>query len=124
MLTLRFAVAPGEALVCSRAVCFRFSADGTLRGGDNSVAAQRGTGGWRIGQRLYRELECAGPVILTARRTRANNTVRHGPFNLVRTSAGLLIADDASLGIYLPTWEDMISVSWHEVVLRQAPATL
>jgi hypothetical protein len=121
MLTLRFPMGLGETPICSRALCFRFCADGTLRSGDNAVAARRGVGGWRIGHGLYPELECAGPVIMTARARQTRNSARHGPFGLVRTEAGLLIADDASLGIYLPTWEGPGTMAWHEIVLVPAP---
>jgi hypothetical protein len=109
-------------LVCSRALCFRFCADGTLRSGDNAVAARHTSGGWRIGQELCPELECTGPVILTARRTRTASSVRSGPFGLIRTEDGLLIADDVSLGIYLPTWEGPGITAWYEVVMRPGPA--
>lgn len=121
MLTLRFPVGPAQTPACSRAMCFRFCADGTLRSGDNAVAVRRAAGGWLIGQGLYRDLECTGPLIVTARRSQTAAATRHGPVALVRTEAGLLIADDASLGIYLPTWESPGTRAWHEVVLVPAP---
>lgn len=124
MLTLSFPGGPGETPVQSRAHCFRFCADGTLRGGDNSIAASRVNEGWRLGQRLYRELQCTGPVVVRARRTATANAARYGPFDLVTAIAGLLSANDVSLGIYLPTWESCAADSWHEIVLLPVPPAL
>jgi hypothetical protein len=124
MLTLSFPVGPGETPVQSRAHCFRFCADGTLRGGDNSIAATRVNDEWRLGQRLFRELQCGGPVVIRARKTATANATCYGPFDLVRAVAGLLTADDAGLGIYLPTWESSTADSWHEVVLLPIQPTI
>lgn len=123
MLTLSFPVRPGETLVYSRAHCFRFCADGTLRGGDNSIAATRVNDSWRLGQRLYRELQCSGPVLVRARKTATSYAAHYGPYDLVRSAAGLLSADDATLGICLPTWERSIADSWHEVMLFPVTST-
>jgi hypothetical protein len=117
MLTLSFPLGPGDTPVHSRAHCFRFCADGTLRAGDNSIAATRVNDSWRLGQRLYRELQCAGPLIVRARRTASANAVGYGPVDLVAAVAGVLSADDVGLRIYLPTWESSTADAWHEVVL-------
>lgn len=123
-MTLRFSVGAGELPVCVRALCFRFCADGTLRSGDNAIAAHHEEGGWRFRQGLRRELECAGPVVLRARRTKASRATRYGPFKLVRTDSGLLIGDDASLGVCLPTWESVASDAWHEIALFPVAPTI
>jgi hypothetical protein len=117
MLTLSFPLGAGDTPVHSRAHCFRFCADGTLRAGDNSIAATRVNDSWRLGQRSYRELACTGPVIVRARRTGTANAVHYGPFDVVRVVAGLLSAGDANLELYLPAWESSTADSWHEVVL-------
>jgi hypothetical protein len=114
-LRVTFRTVPGETAVHSRARCFRFCADGTLRAGDNSVAARRVDDGWRLAQRQFRELECEGPVVLRSRKTAAANPVDHGPFNLVRTESGLVYGDDVCLDICLPTLNRSAADSWHEV---------
>jgi hypothetical protein len=111
-------VPAGGSPVCLRASCFRFCADGTLRGGDNSVAATRVDTGWRICRGLYKELECSGPVLVRARKTMSGATECRGPFAFVRVEAGLLLSDQGDLGIYLPTWQMVGTVSWHEIVLQ------
>jgi len=122
MLTLSF-LRPGETMVYSRAHCFRFCADGTLRGGDNSIAAIRVNDSWRLGQRLYRELQCGGPVLARARKTATAKPAHFGPFELLRSAAGLLSADNAGLEIYLPTWERSIADAWYEVMLLPVQPT-
>ncbi len=117
MLRLTFRTVLGETLVHTRACCFRFCADGTLRAEDNFVAATRVDDCWQLGHRLFRELECAGPVFLRARKSRGTAPVGLGPFNLVRTAGGLVYADDVCLDIRLPTLHRDPIDSWHEVAL-------
>ncbi len=124
MLTLSFPIRPGETLAYSRASCFRFCADGTLRGGDNSIAATRVHDSWRLGHRLYRELQCGGPVLVRARRTATGAITCYGPFDLLRSTAGFLSAADAELAICLPTWEHSATDAWHEVMLLPVQPTV
>jgi hypothetical protein len=119
MLRLTFRTVLGESLVHTRAPCFRFCADGTLRAEDNFIAATRVDDCWRLGHRLFRELECAGPVFLRARKAPGTNPVALGPFNLVRTAGGLVYADEVRLDICLPTLHRDPADSWHEVSLLQ-----
>jgi len=123
MLTLSFPLGPGDTPAHSRAHCFRFCADGTLRAGDNSIAATRVNDSWRLGQRLCRELQCVGPLFVRARKTARANAIGYGPFELVAAVDGLLSADDVRLRIYLPTWESSIAEAWHEVVLLPVQPT-
>jgi hypothetical protein len=117
MLRMTFRTVLGETLAHTRAFCFRFCADGTLRAEDNFVAATRVDDCWRLGHRLFRELECAGPVFLRARKTPGTAPVGLGPFNLVRTAGGLVYADDVCLDIRLPTLHRDPVDAWHEVAL-------
>ena len=123
MLTLTFRVGPADALVTSRATCFRFCADGTLRAGDNIIAATHVEDSWQLGQRLYRDWECAGPLFVFGRRTTVAGTVSHGPCHVVRTIGGALYEGDVGLGICLPTWGHDAAQAWHEVVLLPATPT-
>jgi hypothetical protein len=75
---------------------------------------------WRLGQRLFRELECDGPVFLRSLKTAAANPVSHGPFNVVRTASGLVYGDDVCLDIRLPTLHRNPADAWHEVSLLPA----
>jgi hypothetical protein len=123
MLTLTFRTGSGDAGVTSRATCFRFCADGTLRAGDNIIAATHVADGWQLAQRQYRDWECAGPTFVFGRRTAVSATVSHGPCHLVRTVGDTLFSGDISLGICLPTWEHDTAKAWHEVVLLPATST-
>lgn len=123
MLTLTFRASPGDAGVNSRATCFRFCADGTLRAGDNIIAATHVADSWQLAQRLYRDWECAGPVFVFGRRSAVSATVSHGPCHLVRAIGGALFEGDLGLGICLPTWEYAAAQGWHEVVLLPATPT-
>jgi hypothetical protein len=120
MLTLTFRVGPADTLVTSRATCFRFCADGTVRGGDNVIAASHVDDSWRLGQRLYREWDCAGPVLLAGRKTAHGRTVAHGSYPLLKAIRGMLYAGETELGIPLPTWAGTAASQWHEIVLLPA----
>jgi hypothetical protein len=117
MITLTFRSALGESQVQTRASYFRFCADGTIRANGNSVAATRVNDCWRLGQRLFRELECTGPVYLRARRTADSASVGYGPYSLVRTAAGLVYGDDECLEVRLPALHREPAYSWYEVAL-------
>jgi hypothetical protein len=117
MITLTFRSALGESQMQTRAAYFRFCADGTLRANGNSVAATREDDCWRLGQRLFRELECSGPVYVRARRTADAAPVRLGPYSVLRTAAGLVYGDDACLDVRLPTVNREPAQSWYEVAL-------
>jgi hypothetical protein len=97
------------------APCVRFSADGTLRGPDNYVIARHGEGGWQVGGRMHRELECEGPV-----RVRLTSGLRQsarllGPFSEVHTCQGMLYGDGACLDI---------TVSGRPIEARQGVSSL
>lgn len=119
-MTLTFLVGPSESSAYSRSHCFRFRADGTLRGGDNFIAATRVNGCWRVGHRLYRDFECGGPVFLMIWKTASAKAIGYGPCNMVKAVGGQLFADDVGLGIYLPTCEASAVDSWHEALLLPA----
>lgn len=84
------------------APCVRFCADGTLRGPDNYVIARRLEGGWQVGGRLHRELECEGPVCLRLTMEERAAPRLLGPYQHLRTAGGMLYGDDACLNIQLP----------------------
>jgi hypothetical protein len=115
MLKLTFRMVPGDSLVHTRAACFRFCADGTLRAEGNFVAATRVDDCWRLGQRLFREFECVGPVYLRARKRPESAPVGLGPFNLIRSARGLVYADDVCLEMRLPSLHREPGDSWHEI---------
>lgn len=117
MLVLNFPEMPGGALVHSRSHCFRFCADGTLRGADNAVAAVHTQGAWRLGQRLLRDIECTGPVLVRARRTRTSLVTRCGPFDQLNIAEGLLHADGVCLPLVLPDWGRTAGDGWYELML-------
>jgi hypothetical protein len=85
-----------------QAPCVRFCADGTLRGPDNYVIARCLEGGWQVGGRLHRELECEGPVVLRLTMSDQDTPQRLGPFQHLRTAGGMLYGDDACLHILMP----------------------
>jgi hypothetical protein len=102
VLRLNFRTVPGDSPTLMLAACVRFCADGTLRGPDNYVVARHLDGGWRVGGRIHRELECDGPV-----RLRLSSGVREpprllGPFRHVHTCGGVLYGDDTCLDIRMP----------------------
>ncbi len=122
MLVLSFPAPPGEALASSRSHCFRIGPDGALRGGDNAIAARHERDGWRFGHRLLRDIECAGPVIVRARRTQGAAASSRGPYGSLRIVAGVLFADDVCLQIVLPTWGPNAADCWYELTLLPAQA--
>lgn len=121
ILTLTFCSRSGESRVYSRSPCFRLCADGTLRSGDNSVAASWLPAGWLVGGQVFRDFDCAGPVLLIVRRAAPGATARHGPFGGVRTFNGQLFAGDGGIDVFLPTAGAGTAPPWHEVMLLPAP---
>lgn len=121
MLVLNFPTAAGEALIRSRSHCFRFCADGTLRGADNAIAAVRAQDSWRLGRRLARDIECTGPVLVQARRMRTTTAASSGPFDQLIITAGLLHADGVCLPIILPHWGRTSGEAWYELMLLPVP---
>jgi hypothetical protein len=119
MLRLTFHAALGDLAVQSRATYFRFCADATLRGPDNSLAATRVDGFWRIGQRLFRQMDCLGPVLLRVRRTPSAVPISMGPYNVVRAADGLMYGDDVCLSLRTPGWDSGLDAC-HEVSLLDA----
>jgi hypothetical protein len=102
VLRLNFRATRGDSPTLMQAVCVRFCADGTLRGPDNYVVARCLEGGWQVGGRMHRELECEGPVMLRLSMGHHEAPRRLGPFQVLRTAGGMLYGDDACLNIHLP----------------------
>jgi hypothetical protein len=105
VLTLTFHPTSGDLPAQTRAIYFRFCADGTLRGADNAIAAVYTDNRWRLGQRWFRELECAGPVWLRCREAEGRAFVK-GPYSSVRTVNGQLFVDDVELPMDIPGWRN------------------
>jgi hypothetical protein len=99
------------------AACVRFCADGTLRGPDNYVVARYLEGGWQVGGRLHRELECEGPVRLRLSLAERDVPRMLGPFRHLRTAGGLLYGDDACLNITLPGWRSSDAGACHQLTM-------
>src|SRR5687767_4352006 len=102
MLRLNFRSIRGDSPTLMLASCVRFYADGTLRGPDNYVIARCLEGAWQVGGRLHRELECEGPVSLRLTMKDSDVPLRLGPFQNLKTAAGVLYGDDACLHILMP----------------------
>lgn len=93
----------------------RFCADGSLRGPDNAVVARCVEGSWQVGGRAHRELECEGPVRVRITPRPGVTPLLHGPFQLLRTIAGVLHADEISLHVHMPGRLDATIPSCHEI---------
>lgn len=104
MLRLTFSAALGQDAVQTRAKGFRLCADSTLRGNDNSLAATRINGFWFIGQRLFRQFECDGPVLLIVRKNVSDPPIPLGPFDRIRAGAALIWGDEELLWARVPGW--------------------
>lgn len=102
MLRLNFRSVRGDSPTFMLARCVRCCADGTLRGPDNFVIARWLPGGWQVGGRLHRDLECEGPVSLRLTTSPRDTPRMLGPFKQLRTVAGMLYGDDACLEISVP----------------------
>ena len=102
MLRLNFLTLRGDAHTLMIAACVRFCADGTLRGPDNAIVARCLAGEWQVGGRLHREFECEGPVRVRLKLDSREPVRLLGPFQLLRTRAGVLYGDDACLNIPMP----------------------
>lgn len=122
MIRLTFHASLGEGVLQSRATFFRFCADATLRGPDNSLAATRVDDCWRIGQRLFREWNCIGPVLVRVRKTPAAVPISMGPYRLLRAAHGVLYGDEVCLSLRMPGWSDGVDAC-HEVALLDATST-
>jgi hypothetical protein len=121
ILTLTFGNRSSEVRVYSRSHCFRLCADGTMRSGDNSVAAARVPGGWRVGGKVFRDFDCDGPVLLIVRRAAPAASARYGPYGGIRTFNGQLFAGDVGIDVFLPTQGAIPAPAWHEALLLPAP---
>ena len=99
MLRLNFRTTLGDSPTLVLAACVRFGADGSLRGPDNYLIARRLEGGWQVGGRLHRELECEGPVRLRLTMEESATPRMLGPFRQVHTTGGILYGDDSCLHI-------------------------
>ena len=117
MLRLNFRSVKGDSPTLIVATFIRFCADGTLRGPDNYVVARCVEGCWQVSGRLHRELECEGPVRLRFSRGMHDTPVHLGPFENVRTAAGMLYGDNACLNILVPGRNPASTGSCHELTL-------
>jgi hypothetical protein len=102
VLRLNFRSVRGDSPTLMLANCVRFCADGTLRGPDNYVIARCLDGGWQVGGRMHRELECEGPVRVRLTMGANDKPRLLGPFRTLRTAAGMLYGDDACLHVLMP----------------------
>lgn len=121
-LTVTFCSGEGDVRVYSRSPCFRLCADGTLRSGDNSVAAAQVPGGWRVGRLVYRDFDCAGPVMLVVRGRLPAWTRTYGPCDYFRAVSGQLFAGTVGLRFFLPGADAVNRTPWHEALLLPAAA--
>ena len=117
MITLAFRALNGESVMLVRGAYFRISADGTLRGPDNAVAASYTNGLWQLGRRRHRTLECREAVYL---RVTTSDGQREciGPYEYLRVAGGDIFSNNTYLGAhsrgesYLPDTD-----IWREIAL-------
>jgi hypothetical protein len=102
MLRVNFRSLSGDSPTLMIASCLRFSADGTLRGPDNSIVASCLDGCWKVGGRMHRELDCEGPVRVRLARRPGLPEAYLGPFTQLRTAGALLYGDGVCLKIGVP----------------------
>lgn len=82
-----------------RGAHFRICSDGTLRGPDNTVAAQFLERSWHLGQRCHASFECAGPVYLRITDCHGRRECT-GPYPSIRAAHGAIFAEEHCLGIH------------------------
>jgi hypothetical protein len=92
----------GDSPTVMLASCLRFCVDGTLRGSDHCIVAHSSEGFWKVGGKLHRELDCDGPVRVRLVVPGRDTPLEIGPFAHLRTTAGVLYADDVCLNILMP----------------------
>lgn len=120
MLRLNFRSIKGDAPKLTVAAFFRFQADGTLRGPENYLVARCVDGCWQLSGTTHRELDCEGPVKLRLAMGANEAPVMLGPFDHVRTAAGMLYGDDSCLNIFVPGRHPGAAGSCHELTLLSA----
>jgi hypothetical protein len=114
-MRVNFHAGPGDSPTVMHATFVRFCADGALRGPDNYVVARCVEGMWQLGGRGHRELDCEGPVRVRITRRAGESAVQHGPFNHLRTIAGVLHGDDHSLHVCMPGRASDLGSLCHEI---------
>jgi hypothetical protein len=59
-------------------------------------------GCWQVSGRMHREIDCEGPVRLRVFMGAQGAPLQLGPFEHLRTAAGMLYGDDSCLNIFVP----------------------
>lgn len=124
MLRLLFHPGARGEPALARAPYFRLCSDGTLRGSDNSIVARREGNGWRLGQRLFCDWECTGPVKLRVRAARVADSALLGPFTALRVVDGRLYSQEQLLPITVPGAHEDEGYASHEIAMLPAEATV
>jgi hypothetical protein len=117
MLRLNFRTGKGESPKLILSAFVRFCADGSLRGPENYLVAQRAESGWWVGGKLHRELECEGPVRLRVTGGAGAPHMHFGPFSLVRAAGGEFYGDETRLNIPIPGCSPEIARLGHELTI-------
>ncbi len=117
MFRLHFRTLKGDQPTSMHAHCLRFCADGTLRGPDNCVIARYLDGGWKLGGRIHREMECDGPVRVRLVRFAMQSPDYLGPFKHLHTAAGVLYGDDTCLHVFMPGFRSQGDGTCHQLTL-------
>jgi hypothetical protein len=120
MLLLTFHPAGGGTPVQTRAAYFRICSDATLRGADNAVVAVCMDNRWRLGQRLFREFDCSGPVWLRSHKSQGGVAVVMGPYERMKSVHGHLYGDDVPLAVDIPGWQYSVKGFCYELSLLPA----
>jgi len=116
LIFLSFRPLKGGSAVLVRGAHFRICSDGTLRGPDNTGAANFFDGLWYLGRQPHESFECAGPVYL---RVTHGSSSREciGPYTSIRVSHGSIYTDHTHLGFHarrIKPAAEMIE-TWQEV---------
>lgn len=123
MLRVIFNAGPDSPRTVLAATFLRFCADGSVRGPDNCVVARCVDGLWRIREREHRELGCEGAAIVRITLRPGEPPTLHGPFQQLRTVAGVLHDAGTCLGVCLPGRTNVLAVGCHEITLLSSQET-
>jgi len=120
LILLVFRPVYGELPVSVRGTYFRICADATLRGPDNSIAANYCDGLWQLGRHRHRSFEGNGPFHL--RVMYADGSHRHtGPYDFIKAIDGALFTHSGYLGSFARPLCDVHSTEvWREIAFLPA----